>query len=204
MWAWVFDQRGKEAQEASGWSGELSLPRVLWLGDDGALRMRPAEELDRLRYNPRTLADLSIADGADLALPDVRGDSLELNVELLPGAATQCGVKVCCSPDGAEETRIVYDAAAQALQVDTRRSSTGEGPKVVESAPLALAPGEPLRLRVYVDRSFVEVFANDRQAVARRIYPARPDSLGVALFARGGAAQASRIQAYEMMPANPY
>ncbi len=204
MWAWVFDRRGKEAKEASGWSGELSLPRVLWLGDDGALRMRPAEELDRLRYNPRTLADLSIADGADLALPGVRGDSLELNVELLPGAATQCGVKVCCSPDGEEETRIVYDAAAQALQIDTRQSSIGEGSKAVESAPLALAPGEPLRLRVYVDRSFVEVFANDRQAVARRIYPARPDSLGVALFARGGAVQASRIQAYEMMPTNPY
>ncbi|MHB0858791.1 MAG: GH32 C-terminal domain-containing protein, partial [Anaerolineae bacterium] len=70
--------------------------------------------------------------------------------------------------------------------------------------PLTLAPGEPLRLRIFVDRSVIEVFANDRQAIMRRVYPTRSDSVGVALFARGGDAMASSVHAWDMAPANPW
>ena len=74
---------------------------------------------------------------------------------------------------------------------------------MVESAPFALREGEPLELRVFVDKSFVEVFANDRQAVCRRIYPTLPDSLGVRLFAEGGQAHVAQLRAWQMMPSNP-
>jgi beta-fructofuranosidase len=50
----------------------------------------------------------------------------------------------------------------------------------------------------------VEVFANDRQAIGRRVYPARADSLGVALFAKGGSARCKSVKAWEMTPSNPY
>jgi len=43
-------------------------------------------------------------------------------------------------------------------------SSLGEGPKSVEGGPFELNPDESLNLRVFVDKSVVEVFANDRQA----------------------------------------
>ena len=91
----------------------------------------------------------------------------------------------------------------QFLTTVTTRSGA-DGCKVVERAPLALKPGEPLRLRVFVDESVVEVFANDRQAVSRRVYPARADSLGVALFAKGGGVRFKTVRAWEIMPSNPY
>ena len=74
------------------------------------------------------------------------------------------------------------------MKIDTRKSSLGEGPRTVEAGPLELGADEPLRLRVFVDKSVVEVFANDRQAVMRRIYPSREDSLGVTSFPQGGSA----------------
>jgi beta-fructofuranosidase len=74
----------------------------------------------------------------------------------------------------------------------------------VEAAPFELKPGEPLKLRVFVDKSVVEVFANDRQAIARHIYPARADSVGVRLFSNGSAAKVPTVEAWEMMPSNPY
>ena len=52
MWAWIFDGPGF-ARAEFGWSGTMSLPRVLTLGDDGMLRMNPPEEIERLRYNER-------------------------------------------------------------------------------------------------------------------------------------------------------
>ena len=65
-----------------------------------------------------------------------------------------------------------------------------------EIGPLELAEGEPLKLRVFIDKSVVEVFANGRQCVAVRVYPQRKDSLGVSLHAAGGDAVLRRLDAW--------
>ena len=59
-------------------------------------------------------------------------------------------------------------------------------------------PGEPLRLRVFVDRSVVEVFANDRQCVAARVYPGRDDSVGVSVRAQGRGARLKALHAWPL------
>lgn len=205
MWAWIFDGPGFKMRTEAGWSGTMSLPRVLSLGGDGMLRMNPPAEIASLRYNGRARSALRVDPNSEIALDEIRGNSLELEVELNGDRATQYGVKVCVSPHGEEQTLVYYDATERKLKIDTTHSSTGESPKTIEGGPLVLAPDEPLKLRVFVDKSVVEVFANDgRQAVMRRIYPARPDSLGVALYSIGGPATAAKVQAWEMMPSNPY
>ena len=88
--------------------------------------------------------------------------------------------------------------------MDTTKSSLTEGAKTVEAGPFTLPADEPLKLRVFVDKSVVEVFANGRQAVMRRIYPSRPDSVGVKLFSSGGPAEVRVVHAWEMAPSNPY
>ena len=204
MWAWIFDGRGGPTRQASGWSGEMSLPRELWLGEDKTLRMRPVEELERLRYNEQTVENVAVEADKEVLLDKIAGNTIELAVEIEPQGAKQCGVKVCRAPDGAEQTLVYYDAADKKLKIDVTRASLGEGPKNVEAGPFELKQGETLTLRVFVDKSVVEAFANDRQAAMRRIYPTRADSLGVSLFSQGGAAKVRRVTAWEMAPANPY
>ena len=58
--------------------------------------------------------------------------------------------------------------------------------------------------RDFVDKSVVEVFANSRQAIARRIYPERADSIGVSLFSTGGTTRVPTLEAWKIMPSNPY
>ncbi len=201
MWAWLLDNPSGEKEK--GWSGVYGLPRSLWLGEDGTLRLRPVRELESLRCRERTWSNLALADGIAKPLESVRGDACELNLEIEPGGAERCGLKVRASPGGEEETLLYYDAGHSELVFDSFRSGT-DGRKVVERAPLALKPYETLKLRVFVDRSVVEIFANDRQAISRRVYPARADSLGVALFVQGGQPRFKTVQAWEMMPSNPY
>ncbi len=67
-----------------------------------------------------------------------------------------------------------------------------------ETAPVFLDDDEPLRLRVFIDRSVVEVFVNGKQCVAVRVYPGRDDSLGVSLRAQGSAATLKRLDAWRM------
>jgi sucrose-6-phosphate hydrolase SacC (GH32 family) len=204
MWAWIFDQRGERARRASGWSGEMSLARELMLGEDGRLRMRPVEELQQLRCNEKMVENVAVEADKEVVLDKIAGNTIELLVEIEPQGAKQCGVKVCRSPDGAEQTLVYYDAADKKLKIDVTRASLGEGPKNVEAGPFELKEGETLTLRVFVDRSVVEAFANDRQAAMRRIYPTRADSVGVSLFSQGGAAKVRRVKAWDMAPSNPY
>lgn len=201
MWAWLTDNPSGEKEK--GWSGVYGLPRSLWIGDDATLRMAPVKELEMLRRHGTSARNLALADGETRPIEGVVGDSCELALEIEPCAARHCGLKVRSSGGGEEQTLLYYDAAAKELVFDSTRSGR-EGRKVVERAPFALKPGEPLTLRVFVDKSVVEIYANDRQAIARRVYPARPDSVGVSLFTRGGAAQFRTVRTWEIMAANPY
>jgi beta-fructofuranosidase len=204
MWSWIFDSREKETWKASRWSGTMSIPRVLWLGEDGMLRMRPIEELEILRYNVQAKENIEVKANTELVLDNIKGNTIELLLEIAPTEAKQIGLKVCCSPDGQEETVIFYDSTDKKLKIDTHKSSTGEGPKSIEAGPFELKNSEPLKLQVFVDKSVVEVFANNRQAVMRRIYPARKDSLNVMLFSKGSSAMVKKLEAWEMMPSNPF
>jgi beta-fructofuranosidase len=63
---------------------------------------------------------------------------------------------------------------------------------------LDLAPGEPLQLHVYVDCSVLEIFANEQICITTRIYPSRPDSLGVGLFVEDGETTLNSLDVWEM------
>lgn len=201
MWAWLTDNPPGEDQR--GWSGVYGLPRTLWLGDDGTLRMRPVSELETLRGHEQDWNDTTLADGRMRWLDGVAGSTCELQLEIAPVTASRAGVKVRATIDGNEETLLYYDFAAKQLVFDASRSGA-TGRTVVERAPLELRQGESLKLRVFVDKSVVEVYANDRQAISRRVYPSRTESVGVGLFTEGGAASFAKLKAWEISPSNPF
>jgi beta-fructofuranosidase len=96
------------------------------------------------------------------------------------------GLVLASSPDGSEQTRITYSPGAQQFLVDRERSSLlGAIETYPLVAPHALAPGEPLQLRVLLDGSVIEIIANGRTSISTRIYPSRADSQGVGVFGQG-------------------
>lgn len=215
LFAWVFDRRNEPARIRSGWAGTMSLPRVMTLGRDNRLIMNPIDEFKTLRYNPLTIRNVAIPANGQVPVPfaGVEDNVLELEVELAAAKATELGVKVCCSADGAQETTIGYDVAQGTLKIDTTHTGPnqrtgarmmGTPNKGIESAPLKLGKKQPLKLRIFIDRSVVDVFANDGQlALCRIIYPSQ-GSTGIKLYAKGAAAKAATLTAWDIMPTNPY
>jgi beta-fructofuranosidase len=199
VWSWLRERRSDAAQESAGWSGVMALPRVYTLLPDGDLGSTPAPELETLRGQWTRLAQLTLAPGGPNPLIGLCGDCLEIMAEFAPGDATQFGLVVRRSPGGEEETRIVYDRASARLRIDRSRSTLDpESDPTSPEAPCPLASDGTLRLRVFLDRSVLEVFANERVCFGERIYPSRPDSLGLALFAEGGSAELRALDAWEM------
>ncbi len=200
FFGWIPEGRYETAQAASGWAGVMTLPRVLSLGSHGLLDIEPAPELHALRGASRRIDDLRVPAGRVVPLEGLGGGGFELSAVIEPCHARRVGVMLRGSPEEREQTRIVYEPAAKTLVLDAEASSLR--PDVVgrgaQRAPLELAAGEPLRLRLFFDRSVVEVFANGRQCLTKRIYPTRPENLGVALVAEGGDAHAASIESWEM------
>lgn len=198
LWGWLREGRSKEAQVAAGWSGVMSLPWILTPPADGLIGVAPAPELASLRGAHTHLADLALDSDTPRPL-GAEGDCLELAVEFAPGDAAEVGLSLRRSPDGAEETRILYAFASGRLTIDRSRSSADPSvDRIPHTALLPLAPAETLRLRVFLDRSVIEIFANERLTLTTRIYPTRADSLGIGLVASGGTAQVRTVDAWQL------
>ena len=199
MFGWIKEDRSAEEQLAAGWAGLASLPRILSLLPDGSLGAEPAPELASLRGPSDAAASTREARAVSI---QVKGDALEIAAEFAPVAQDETeafGLAVRCSPNGAEQTLILYDPHAGRLLVERSRSSLN--PDVAHGTlqgPLDLAGGESLRLHVFLDRSVLEVFANGRFCLTARIYPAQPDSLGVGLVDGGGRSELQHLAIWEM------
>jgi sucrose-6-phosphate hydrolase SacC (GH32 family) len=135
-------------------------------------------------------------------LEKVSGDTLDIELEIAPGAASEVGLLLRRGSN--EETVIGYEARTRNVFVDRTRSGRADFDKRFagrHEVPVPTAPGGSLALRILVDRSSVEVFADSGMAVITdRIYPSAR-SRGAALYARGGAAQLLDLKAWRMRSA---
>ncbi len=204
LWGWI-----REVVPRNGWGAAISLPRKLTLGSGDTLRFSFAPEVESLRRPLVSLASRTVSAGTPFPIDGLRGDCLDIAAEFTPSKSEQYGLSVCRTPDGAEETSILYNPQSRVLIADLTRSSLQPGktnpaiPRDAERvlhAPLELPSGEPLKLRLIVDASVIEIIANERSCLTVRTYPSRPDAVSVALVARGAAAQLMRLDAYALQP----
>lgn len=73
----------------------------------------------------------------------------------------------------------------------------------VQLGPFELAGKEPLKLQIFIDASVIGVFANWPRLSDREGHPARKESLGIGLFARGGKTQLRSMEVWPMTPISP-
>ena len=199
----IFNMRG--GRSGAEWRGIMTLPRHLSLAADNSLRIAPLPEMESLRFGCVTAPAATIPANEYMVLEGMGGKAVEIAAEIELGSAREVGLHVLRSPDGEEQTTIslyrdTRGPGRHSLGIDVSRASTRGNVEArpPEIGPLNLPEGEPLRLRVFIDRSVVEVFANDRQCLTIRAFPRRADSTGVAAFARGGEATLASCQAWQM------
>jgi sucrose-6-phosphate hydrolase SacC (GH32 family) len=173
----LFDARGRAVmfgwvngfKPGKGWNGCLTLPRVLTV-EDGRLVQRPAPEIESLRSDsPNAEFRLSGDVSAELAPRDL-GSMAELELTLDPGASGRAGLWLRRGADAERGAPIVWDG--RELEV--------AGVKVPTPA------AGPLKLRVFLDHSLLEVFAADGSLCVTRVIEARPaDDRWAAMLSAG-------------------
>lgn len=223
-WTHYWEEEEKNAQRflSTGWSGIMSLPRVVSLSDNNEVLVSPARELTQLRHNGAEIPAFTLAPNAKKELP-IRGKSLEILVELKV-ASEPFGIKVFSDLQSKEETLIKYDPQAKELIIDFSKSAeSGEGqvrmepncmgdpllegftePVSEQRAPFELKQGEVLQLNIFLDRSMIEVFANGRLCMTQVVYPELEDSDRVEIFSTTSALEVISSKIWSMAPTNFY
>ncbi|MCA9136819.1 MAG: glycoside hydrolase family 32 protein [Planctomycetales bacterium] len=166
----------------SPWRSCMSVPRTLSLrkvasaenADKYVMVQRPVKELQQLRSKSITL-DTGSASWPPVEvlkpgeLPDM---TFELHTTLKPGTARSVGLRIRTAND--EYTEVGYDRKHLAVYVDRSRSGNvafHEAFAGRHEAPVRVTDGE-VSLKILVDRSSIEVFINDGEAViSDRIFP---------------------------------
>lgn len=171
LFGWLREDRSLAEQQAAGWSGVQSIPRVLTLDDHSRLNMSPIPELATLRGQ-----HTHYGSGTTAAPLTASGLVLDLEATFEPAATVPCGLSLACSADGSKRTDIVYDPATGQLAVHKITPELFDITTTqIRAVPHPLAAGEALHLRILLDGSVIEVIANHRTSLTSRIYPLPTD-----------------------------
>ncbi len=194
------------------WNQIMTLPRRLTVEGD-TVYQEPAGDLESLRDDHCRVKTMTLPANKEVTLDGISGNAIEIATEIDPKNASSVDLNVLRSPDHEEYTRISFykergyrdrsrrpHTVMSAISLDSTYASTS--PDVRSRAPetthILLTEDENLKLRVFVDKSVVEVFVNGRQCLALRVYPERTDSTGVSLRAQGQEAQLVSLDVWQM------
>lgn len=150
-------------EQADGWSGQMSVPRELHIRD-GKIFSTPVRELELLRGEKIAYENLTLDKATQL--DGVLGEVGELlaTVDLTRSK----GFSIELRRSSTERTILSYDAATGLIKLNRDKS----GKTLTGEREVKITPADELRLRIFIDRSSLEIFINDGEAVlSTRLYP---------------------------------
>jgi beta-fructofuranosidase len=205
-----------------GWNQIMSLPRRLTLITMNELGIEPAGDIESLRYDHQQVSNLELPANLEIVLENIKGNAMEIKAEIDPGKAQMIELNVLRSPNKEEFTRItifpsrgygegrnywripgesrVRQPRPALVTLETSHSSIlpEAQSRAPETAPVLILPNEKINLRIFIDKSVVEVFINGRQCLAARVYPGRENSVGVSIRSQGHPSKLKSLDAWQM------
>jgi beta-fructofuranosidase len=147
LWGWIPERRPQEAMRKAGWSGMMSLPRVLSLDQDRTLRMKTLPQAATLRST--ALSPVMQNNHVTLTLSQANG---EFRCSGVSGHGFDVAI-------GHGETQLL-----QVSYVPERHLMIADGQEV------ALQPSDFPTVHGFVDGSVVELILGERMAYTKRFY----------------------------------
>jgi len=181
------------------WRGQMTLIRELKLKkypEGFRLIQQPIEELERLRYSPQNYENVELK---NQSMNLANANQMEIIAEfVIPenDAANEFGFKIFVGED--QSTSITYKVDSQELLVDRTKSGlidwSPDFPSI--SSHVLASENGTVQLRIFIDQSSVEVFANGgKLAMTNLIYP-DPDKNQILVYAEGGLVTVKKLDTW--------
>ena len=172
---WMNNWQYAEKLPTAPWRGQMSLPRELTFVDDkGGLALRQQPVVAALRASKPPAVFRSNADFAGMGKGIVKGPT-EIHAQFHMGQEGVFGLRLYS--DATHWTEIGFDQTKGEFYLDRTRSGTGGISDFPARTSAPLVKERPYDLRLILDRSSVEAYAQDGTiAMTDLIYPVSPNT----------------------------
>lgn len=202
--AWMTNWDYPFAFPTTAWKGEMTIPRELSLRNTAeGLRLfqKPLTELSSLRTPLRTITNQVISEQSPNVLADLQAGSYEIEAEIeLPAThpAQAWGFEV--RKGNNHKTDIGYNRAEQSLFIDRSLSGNTSFAELFSKRQSAILQpiNRRVQLRIFVDASSVEVFANDGQVVFSDLILPDSQDTGMRLYSKNGEIKIINVNVYRL------
>ena len=162
LWGWIPERRSEDAMLRAGWSGMMSLPRVLTLHHDGTLRMRILPQLAVLRSD-------AVSQNASSAG----------KVSILPAATGE----ILCTGNADRDFSLTLNANGRTL-LEIRYSAPNRS-FAVDGHEVQLQPSDVPSVHLFADGSVLEMILGERMGYTKRFYDPSPQAPEIAVAVTG-------------------
>ncbi len=191
IWGWLQEQRSQEQQLESGWSGVMSLPRELSIGDRGILNQAFVSELDVLRTKCRSWEKQSVT---TLELGNFP-QAFELVLKLSKSDAT-C-ITLMIETEHEEGIKLVLDWQNSSLSLDKSQAHLQtNNHEPIHS--LDIQSCDTCDLHFYFDHSVIELIFNQQYSLSSRVYLKENSKLKLRLESEGGETLLKSLTIWEL------
>jgi beta-fructofuranosidase len=160
LWGWIPERRNDAEMTKAGWSGMMSLPRVLHLDPDGTLRMQVLPQIESLRGD----SILPEKGKTESVVPRATG-------EVLCVGKKGSSLEFCACMGTTELVRVSYSAE--------KHSWVANG----QSYPLQ--PSDVPKVHAFIDGSVIELILSERIGYTKRFYYSGVVAPDIAIRASG-------------------
>ncbi len=158
LWGWIPETRSDADLIIAGWAGVMSLPRIVSLNSSGELQTEVAPAAQQLRLHAVQLTSSDKNWKRMMESIRIRDLAAEIEIRLQP-KSNEFAIKLI---DDNGEPFVTISSAEN----DSSRELLVN--RIV--APLPSATGSEIHLRMLLDGSVLEVFANGTTSLTARIY----------------------------------
>lgn len=177
MWGWI-----PGFKENQGWQSAITIPRKLSLTEDGRLIQEPVEELQALRSDLNHSDAFFLDEGLlDLEVP---GPEFEMIAEFADIRAQSFGIRLNLEEEGEQ------------FEISVEEGQLHFGENEISLEPYDL--GKNLSLRIFFDRTIVELYVNGGLISATSVVYPDKENPGWELFAEGGALKVNSLDIWKM------
>lgn len=183
---------------SDGYTGQMSVTRKIRLarqpGGSYSLLSQPLPDLDN--HVTRTVhpADAAVNGSLDL---DYHGSAYEVDADISWQQLTNVGLSVGMSGDRSRYTNVGVWQGNRLYLDRSHSDQPGQSPDIsfgpYQHAETPYGPATSIHLRIFVDRTSVEVFTTDGKQVPSSLAYFKPGDSGIFLYADGGSAQFSNM-----------
>lgn len=192
LWGWIQETRARADAMEAGWSGCISLPRLLTLSDDRKLQIEVAPELEMLRQS-NVSTDNPLPMGSDVAinLGKFRERSGEIVFNFL-ASEEPCSL----------ELQAQGPLGTQSLLKISFSYANGKPMAAIGDRLLLLSPvaDHVSTVHIWLDGSVVEIFLDKRQAMTTRCYGTADEAGEVQVIWSGSPNQLKDYAVFQLRP----